>query len=245
MWYINRGQITHSDEVRAHRDFNGWVDGIAEWLNSIAPDTGLAAEWSSLPNSLLVLGHHYDVAAWPSFRDAIRSHLLWLSKIAEEQNTKKQDSIIQNFGSDIFIVHGHDEASKQAIARFIEKLGLKAIILQERPNEGHTIIEKFEKHVANVGFAIVLMTPDDVGASAKEKDKLNTRARQNVILELGFFLGKLGRKRVCTLYKEGVEIPSDYKGVLFIPMDTNNSWQLPLAKEIKATGIQIDLNKVT
>lgn len=145
-------------------------------------------------------------------------------------------------GSDIFIVHGHDEAAREILARFIGKLQLNPLVLHEKPNEGRTIIEKFEDH-ADVAFAVVLMTPDDVGALAAEKDKLKSRARQNVILELGFFLGSLGRKRVCALYKENVEIPSDYKGVLFIPMDKNNAWQLSLAREIKAAGIEIDLNK--
>jgi len=143
---------------------------------------------------------------------------------------------------DVFIVHGHDDHAKLAVVNFIGKLQLNPIVLHEKPNEGRTIIEKFEDH-ADVAFAVVLMTPDDVGALAAEKDKLKPRARQNVILELGFFLGSLGRKRVCALYKENVEIPSDYKGVLFIPMDTNDGWQLSLAKEIKAAGIEIDLNK--
>ena len=88
------------------------------------------------------------------------------------------------------------------------------------------------------------MTPDDVGGLAEEKVKLNPRARQNVILELGFFLGKLSRKHVCALYKEGVEMPSDYDGVLFIPMDKNDGWQLKLANEIKAAGIKIDMNRL-
>ena len=143
---------------------------------------------------------------------------------------------------EVFIVHGRDEATKLAVARFTEKLDLTPVILHEQPSEGRTIIEKFEDH-SDVGSAVVLMTPDDVGALAEEKDELKPRARQNVILELGFFLGKLGRKHVCALYKENVEIPSDYKGVLFIPMDKNNGWQLSLAKEIKAAGIKIDLNK--
>jgi predicted nucleotide-binding protein len=163
-----------------------------------------------------------------------------LQDVKEESYFPEPATVGNN--SEVFIVHGHDEAAKQTVARFIEKLGLKPIILHEKPNEGHTIIEKFEKH-SNVGFAVVLMTPDDVGAPDKERDKLKPRARQNVILELGFFLGKLGRKRVCALYKESVEIPSDYKGVLFIPMDTNDGWQLYLAKEIKAAGITVDLNK--
>ena len=144
--------------------------------------------------------------------------------------------------TDIFVVHGHDEAAKESLARFIEKLDLKPIILHENPNEGRTIIEKFEEH-SDVGFAVVLMTPDDVGASVDNKDNLEHRARQNVIFELGFFLGKLGRRKVCVLYKD-VKIPSDCKGVLYIPMDKQGGWQLKLAKEINAAGIKVDLNKL-
>lgn len=242
---VDRGRAllgSNSNEVGAHRDFNNWVDDVAKWLNSVAPDSGLVAKWSSLPTSQLVIGSHYDdrPTTWENFRNAIRRRIQWLGEIPSTQTAEKQSSTIQERGSDIFIVHGHDEAAKQVVTIFVEKLNLKPIILQERPNEGHTIIEKFEKHTAGVGFAIVLMTPDDIGAPAKEKSKLKPRARQNVILELGFFLGKLGRKRVCALYKKGVEIPSDYKGVLFIPMDTTDDWQLPLAKEIKAAGIHIN-----
>ena len=160
----------------------------------------------------------------------------------EDETPQATNQIPTELSTDIFIVHGHDEAAKESVARFIEKLELNPVILHEQSNKGRTIIEKFEDH-ANVGFAVVLMTPDDVGALAKEKDKLKPRARQNVILELGFFLGKLGRTRVCALHKD-VEIPSDYKGVLFIPMDASNGWQLSLAKEIKAAGIKVDLNKV-
>jgi predicted nucleotide-binding protein len=143
-------------------------------------------------------------------------------------------------GTDVFIVHGRDETAKETVARFIEKLGLNAIILHEKPNAGRTLIEKFETF-SNVGFAIVLMTPDDVGALSSEKDKLKHRARQNVIFELGFFIGKLGRSQVCALYAEGVEIPSDYEGVVFIKMKDN--WKISLAKEIKAAGINVDMNK--
>lgn len=157
-----------------------------------------------------------------------------------EPEPKQEARSLEQLGSDIFIVHGHDEAAKQTVARFIEKLDLRPIILHEQPNAGRTVIEKFEDYT-NVGFAVVLMTPDDVGASVDDKD--NLKPRQNVVFELGFFLGRLGRKRVCALYKEGVEIPSDYQGVLFVPMDKDFGWKLLLAREIKAAGISIDLNK--
>jgi len=147
---------------------------------------------------------------------------------------------VQPTGSDVFIVHGHDEGVKSEVARFIEKLDLKAVILHEQANKGRTIIEKFEDH-ANVGFAVVLMTPDDIGGKNEPGSDLKPRARQNVILELGFFLGKLGRERVCALYKGDVEIPSDYMGVLFVSLDQGVDWRAVLAREITAAGIKANL----
>ena len=148
----------------------------------------------------------------------------------------------KHVGSDVFIVHGHDVEAKESVARLIEKFGLNAIILHEQPNAGKTIIEKFEDH-SNVGFAVVLLTLDDLGTCKDRPEQLNPRARQNVILELGYFMGKLGRSRVCALYKEGLELPSDYQGVLYVQIDANGAWRTALAKEIKSAGIEVDLNK--
>jgi len=143
----------------------------------------------------------------------------------------------------VFIVHGHDEAAKVNVARFLEKLGLTPIILHEQPNKGRTIIEKFEDHAAEVGFAVVLLTPDDIGAAKDAADSLRERARQNVILELGYFSGALGRDRVCVLYKDEVEIPNDYLGVVYTPLDSSGGWNLKLAKELKESGFDIDMNR--
>lgn len=143
----------------------------------------------------------------------------------------------------VFLVHGQSHGVKESVARFLEKLDLKVIILHEQPNVGRTIIEKFVEY-SDVGFAVVLLTGDDRGGKTDLPfDKQSLRARQNVVLELGYFLGKLGRKRVCALYQDGVEIPSDYQGVLFLELDESNSWRLQLAKELKAAGLPIDMNK--
>lgn len=141
----------------------------------------------------------------------------------------------------IFIVHGHDEGARQTMARFIERIGFEAIILSEQPNQGRTIIEKIEAH-DDVGFAIVLLTPDDVGG--KVGDLPRPRARQNVLLELGYFIAKLGRKRVCTLAKGDLEIPTDFAGVVWEPLDDAGAWKTALARELKATGYHIDWNQV-
>ncbi len=136
----------------------------------------------------------------------------------------------------VFVVHGHAEKPKQAVADFLRSGGLEPIILHEQPNEGKTIIEKFHSDV--VGFAVVLLTPDDFGGPTGHREKALPRARQNVVLELGYFMGKLGRGKVCCLYVEGVELPSDYQGVLWLPYDDSGAWRDQLAKELSAAGIE-------
>ena len=143
-------------------------------------------------------------------------------------------------GYRVFLVHGQDEAALHEVARFLEHLEQEVVVLREQPNCGRTIIEKFEDY-GDVAFAVVLLTPDDHGAVTGGQTK--PRARQNVILELGYFLGRLGRNRVCALYQETVEIPSDYSGVLYVPLDTTGGWRLSLAKELKAAGLPVDMNQ--
>ena len=144
------------------------------------------------------------------------------------------------FTNEIFVVHGRDHGTKDTVARFLENLGLQPVILHEQPDEGRTIIEKFEEY-ARTSYAIALLTPDDVGG--RNENELQSRARQNVILELGYFLGKLGRNGVCALVKGQVEIPSDYSGALYIPFDETDGWKLKLVGELKSAGFEIDANR--
>jgi predicted nucleotide-binding protein len=151
---------------------------------------------------------------------------------------------VRKHGDEIFLVHGQNEKFRESVARFLEKLDLSVTILHEKPNKGRTIIEKFSDY-SNVGFAVVLLTADDRGgARDRPYEEQQLRARQNVLLELGFFLGSLGRGKVCALCEDGVEIPSDYHGVLFVPLDKEGAWRLRLAREIKEAGIPLDMNKV-
>jgi predicted nucleotide-binding protein len=143
----------------------------------------------------------------------------------------------------VFLVHGHNDLIREMAARAVEKVGLTAIILSEQANRSDTIIEKLERY-ANVNFAIVLMTADDVGGKKSQTPALKDRARQNVILELGYFMGKIGRKQVCVLYEKGVELPSDYYGVVYIEIDDRGAWRYALGKELKEAGLQVDLNKL-
>lgn len=186
-------------------------------------------------------------------------------KAAEKRNRENFSKLLESFINDIekygfkgidklnspvpianskkvFIVHGHNDVNKKAAALLVNQLELEPIILDEQANKGRTIIEKFEEH-SDVAFAIVLLTADDEGKACNEAT-LNPRARQNVIFELGFFVGKLGRERVCTLYEEGVEIPSDFTGVVYVLLDKHCAWKTELAKEMQAAGLPVDLNKL-
>jgi predicted nucleotide-binding protein len=168
---------------------------------------------------------------------------LMKSEVPEQTVSDKVSKVNSSeTNNDIFIVHGHNNEVKINVARTLEKLGLNPIILHEQANEGKTIIEKFEEH-SNVGFAIILLTDDDLG-KAKKDENLNYRARQNVILEMGYFIGKLGRDRVCPLYTNGVELPSDLYGLLYIEIDSAENWKIKIAKELKAAGYEIDVNKI-
>lgn len=240
---------TGQNPSATHDAFLHWDSAVARWLDQRSPDTGLSAEWSALGSSPLIVGRHYYDSdhAWVGFRNVVQQRLLWLGKTARAAQRQRQPMgsgkrpVSPN--GKVFLVHGHNESIRETVARFLEKLKLTPVILHEQPNKGRTIIEKFIDY-SDVAFAVVLLTADDRGAgnSTVNDQLLSPRARQNVILELGFFLGKLGREQVCSLYEDGVEIPSDYQGVLFLKLDKDGAWRLRLAKELKEAGLPIDLN---
>jgi predicted nucleotide-binding protein len=142
----------------------------------------------------------------------------------------------------VLLIHGRDEGTKESVLEFLETLGLRPLVLHEQPDGGKSMIEKSGES-PDIHFAIILLTPDDIAASRHKPKERQARVSQNVIFEFGYFLSKLGHGRVCALYKEGVEIPSDYLGAAYIPMDSRGGWRLLVAKEIKQAGMEIDLNK--
>jgi predicted nucleotide-binding protein len=146
----------------------------------------------------------------------------------------------------IFIVHGHAGELKEATARLLTRLDLEPVILHEQSDRGLTIIEKFSAHAKESGFAVVLLTADDVGSkgTVKSHSTLKLRARQNVVFEMGFFFGSLGRGRVCAIFDQDIEMPSDLGGILYVPYDPSGSWRLRVAKEIRAAGYDVDLNRL-
>lgn len=142
----------------------------------------------------------------------------------------------------VFIVHGHDAEARETVARFLGNAGFEPMILHEQASRGRTVIEKVEAN-SDVGFAVVLLTADDLGR-AKGDQELEPRARQNVLLELGYFIAKLGRERVCALKRGNVVIPSDFAGVVWTDWDEAGAWKSALGKELQAAGHQVDWNSI-
>ena len=143
----------------------------------------------------------------------------------------------------VFIVHGHNETVKQSVARTLENMGLTPIILAEQPDRGRTVIEKFENEGNDVGFAVVLLTADDKGRKNKAR-ALQSRARQNVVFEMGYFMALLGRERVMLLLQDGVEEPSDLKGIVYTKLDKDGAWQYRLVKELREQGYDVSSNSL-
>ena len=194
-------------------------------------------------------GDNIEIIGWGAehFLDQISTiigALLAAIDILENIPTSKFSDlkVIDKSNSRVFIVHGHDDVLKSQLEIFLAEIGLEPIVLHRKADEGLTIIEKFEKH-SDVGYAFILLTPDDVGYTVSEDSLLDTerqkekRARQNVIFEFGYFVAKLGRQRVCCLYKEGVTLPTDISGILYKKVNIAvEEVAFSILKDIKAAG---------
>lgn len=156
-----------------------------------------------------------------------------------EEKNNSEPMLEMNLGdfSKVFVVHGHDGELRERVARIIERQGLKAIILNEQANAGLTIIEKLEAESDAAG-AVCLFTDDDVGRNDRS-DEERPRARQNVVFETGYFIGRLGRGNVAILANREVELPSDMQGIVYVNTD---AWEFALLKELKKMGYSIDMN---
>ena len=146
----------------------------------------------------------------------------------------------------VFVVHGHDEIAKTGLEVFLHEIGLEPIVLHRQADVGLTVIEKFEKH-SDVGYAFILLTPDEVAYLASDETKADAerkkelRARPNVIFEFGYFIGKLGRSKVCCLYTGAVSLPSDVNGMIYKRYDKSiEEVAYSVIKDLKASGYEVD-----
>ena len=244
-------KIRNSDELdQARSERNKWSNYNYELLKRIFDRSDFAEEyahWISVfvaPQSLAdqIQDFQESVTEKIGRLESIQERLELVPEPTKPTSSLKTSLTDEHFGDMVFIVHGHDEGAKETVSRFVEKLGLNPIVLHEQPSAGRAIIQKLEDY-SNVAFAIILLTSDDIGAPKAKPHEQRPRARQNVIFELGYFIGKLGRSRVCTLHQEDVEIPSDYEGVIYIPLDAPGAWRLHIAREMKEAGMKVDMNK--
>lgn len=191
----------------------------------------------------------YDAAS--DFQDGLNSAQTQLLAIKEDVekhigvslSADKRSAMNLSHSTKVFIVHGHDETLRIKVEFALNKLGLEPIVLRKQPNKFRTILEKFEDY-ADVGFAVVLLTSDDIGHDKAKPGTEKGRARQNVVLELGYFLGKLGRNRLMAISDPGVELPGDISGVVYTDPKNDAQWQVELVRELKAAGYDVDFNKL-
>lgn len=247
----NRSINAEPDLEQARQDRRRWSDFNTELLTRLFDNHSIADEYN-FSWGIAFGGPTTWTQRVKEFKDDISESVNRLNSIMDRLDLIPEPKVATNPqtpsadqpppSQDVFIVHGRDEAAKLAVARYLERLEIEPIILHEKPNKGRSLIEKIEANGMGVGYVVVLITPDDVGKLNEPGEELAPRARQNVILELGWFLGKVGRDRVCALKKGEVDMPSDYP-VLHIPMDSAGAWKHELAKELHAAKIKFDYNK--
>ena len=249
--YVNSERVLEE----AKRKYFTWNDYNIELLTRMFTSKKYADEYSFYIGSLVagpsllsekVRGLEKDIADKVRRLESVAERLDLIDEEATELLPQSRPALAQpapSLSNRIFLVHGRDEQMKESVARFLERLGFEAIILAEKPNRGRTVIEKFEEE-SDVGFAVVLLSPDDVGGLAGEPSGQQKRARQNVILELGYFAGRLGRERVCALKKGDLELPSDFVGVAYTNFGGDEGWKLKLAQELRAAEYDVDFNRI-
>src|SRR6266478_4380338 len=144
----------------------------------------------------------------------------------------------------VFVIHGRDLLARDAVGHVLERLGVEPVFLGEIVTAGQTWIEGLDLVGNTVGAAVVIFKGDDLGSLRWEPHRQTVRARQNVLFELGFMIGKLGRGRVIVLYEDGVEIPSDYGGASFVRLAGESDWKVDLAVKLQSAGLDVKRTQV-
>lgn len=216
-------------------------------VKSMAPDSP-AVSMTHAAMAIATYGHGFDnfkraksilIKALENTRDAL------VEDIYGELKETESESSNPTLSNKVFVVHGHDSELKSDVERFIHEIGLEPIVLHRQVDAGNTVIEKFEEH-SDVGYAFILLTPDEQATTIdqidmpEEKRITEYRARPNVIFEFGYFIGKLGRSRVCCLHKGNVSVPSDLAGLVYKEVDDSiDSQAYAIIKELKNAGYKI------
>lgn len=256
---LKQAQITSGNALESARnEYSKWNSFNDELLNRIFSTDQFAKEYSwwggvfvgrdepSLGEKIAEL--HKDIDEKIHRLDSIveRLQLVPVSRAAEPpQVSERSDATSRERTKKVFVVHGHDEIAKTNLEMFLNEIGLQPIVLHRQADEGLTVIEKFEKH-SDVGYAFILLTPDEVAYLKADEDKNDrdrkkeSRARPNVIFEFGYFVGKLGRSRVCCLYTGNVTLPSDVSGMIYKKFNSSiDEVAYSIIKDLKASGYSV------
>ncbi len=238
--------------------FSKWDAFNSELLKRVFTSEELAEEygyWGVMSVSMRepslgekIAGIYKDVDKKIHRLDSIieRIELIPLKSVVQNTSSNQQEGLpSQPRSKKVFVVHGRDEVAKTSLEVFLHEIGLEPVVLHRQADEGMTIIEKFEKH-SEVGYAFILLTPDEIAYLSTEEEKPDTdrqkesRARPNVIFEFGYFVGKLGRSRVCCLYTGNVSLPSDVSGMIYKRYEKSiEEVAYSVIKDLKASGYGI------
>lgn len=253
---IESGSAADNDTPAFKRLYDRWEKRTAALLTASFNPKGITAdnprsEFQGTSISLLDLrmpGAKIPPERLPDFVADVEAKVEVLNSVKDrlefynEENGSTKLTNEQSSDGPIFVVHGHEDGKREVVRRFLETVTTrKVVILADEPNQGHDLLGKLLNSAESAGFAVVLLTPDDIGRSRTD-DIESSRARQNVIFELGMFIGILGRTRVAALKFDAIEIPTDFAGVVYI--DYGDQWQIKLARELDAAGIETDLQKM-
>ncbi|EDS78544.1 conserved hypothetical protein [Clostridium botulinum C str. Eklund] len=246
-------QLNEIEELKNKRgsvEFTKWVRLTKSIISNIfGENSSQLKEFSNIKYNLVIFSAYTPEESFNrAYVKGLEVAQALLGAFIEELNLfdTKEDQCVcdldKTINNKIFIVHGRDNLAKTEVARFLEKLRLVPIVLNEQANEGTTIIEKLEMN-SDVGFAIVLYTPCDIGGLNDNTNNLMYRARQNVVFEHGYLIGKIGRKNISALVKGDIETPNDISGIVYTSME-GEGWKIQLAKDLKAAGYNIDFNLI-
>lgn len=249
--HLRKPQYNEEEFEALKKEISTWIDYVSELLKQAfdIPNNEYQSAFVKSGQAIIVTSNEDWVK---EYKDEVRKKRDYLESLLNKLKlipTIVPDANLipvpkeKNQSKRVFIVHGHSEAVRVNVELLIKELGFEPIVLFKRPNMGATIIEKLEREMEQVAFAIVLYTKCDEGRNIDEPE-LKPRARQNVVFEHGMMCGLIGRKKVAALVESGVEIPGDLSGVVYIDLDSKEAWKLELAKEMKAAGLDVDMNKL-